>query len=238
MRSEQPCRWARASRTYNTSSLGRLITLRLDLLQVGVHLRITRDDSLDNLLDDAVLVLFDRLLDIGQLGLGRGVDRGLRGGFVGRVLGVSYWRRRWARTAPSRLRFMCCESQQAQCGFARVKGCFRGASRAVGFRQSRTRHVVKPLTSLSYFLNSSSFFALYASISLAASLRASLSFCTRSAISTARTFRPRCAEPIRRDFDRARVGSRKTLQSPPIPHARSSTRDQPRPKRVESRNSH
>ena len=100
MRSEQPCRWARASRTYNTSSLGRLTTLRLDLLQVGVHLRITRDDSLDDLLNDAVLVLFDRLLDIGQLGLGRGVDRGLRGGFVGRVLGVSYWRKVCTTAAP------------------------------------------------------------------------------------------------------------------------------------------
>lgn len=48
--------------------------------------------------------------------------------------------------------------------------------------QSRLRH--RPdatLTSFSYFLYSASFFALYASISLAASLRASLIFCTRSA---------------------------------------------------------
>jgi hypothetical protein len=58
----------------------------LDLFQVLVQVRLTLDDSLHNLLDDAFLVRLDCLFNIGQLGLGSGVDRGLRGGRVRRVL--------------------------------------------------------------------------------------------------------------------------------------------------------
>lgn len=58
-------------------------SLRLDLLQVWVHLWITLHDSLHNLLDHAVLVRLDGLFNVGKLGFSRRVDRGLRGGGVG-----------------------------------------------------------------------------------------------------------------------------------------------------------
>ena len=65
-----------------------LPNLRLDLLQVRVQVGIALDDSLDNLLDDCVLVRVDCLFDRLELGLCGGVDGGLRGGGMGRVLGL------------------------------------------------------------------------------------------------------------------------------------------------------
>ena len=68
------------------SAYRNLLRLRLDLLQVLVQLRVGADDALDNLLDYALLVCLNGLLDGRELFFGGGIDGRLRRILVGRVL--------------------------------------------------------------------------------------------------------------------------------------------------------